>query len=307
MEIDLLKWTQSTINEDASVLLPPADMRQSISQINELPPFPTTASRILQLASDPTADNRKLAEIIELDPLLATQVIRWASSAIYGYRGQISSVQDAISKVLGFNFVLNLTLGLATLAPLKSPIKGPVGTQELWVQSLLSTRLMATLALKLPLENRPQSQDIFLSGLMHNIGFLLLGDQFKEEHTYLCQLIHANPTFAINTIEKFVFGCDHTQLGSWLMQSWSMPKPIIDVVYHHHNPNYRGDNYQLNLLIFLNDYLLGKIGIGDAINQQCPDSVYEQLKVNEDECMEIMADFDQEVIDAKATVETLLA
>ncbi len=307
MEIDLLKWTQSTINEDASVLLPPADMRQSISQINELPPFPTTASRILQLASDPTADNRKLAEIIELDPLLATQVIRWASSAIYGYRGQISSVQDAISKVLGFNFVLNLTLGLATLAPLKSPIKGPVGTQELWVQSLLSTRLMATLALKLPLENRPQSQDIFLSGLMHNIGFLLLGDQFKEEHTYLCQLIHANPSIAINTIEKFVFGCDHTQLGSWLMQSWSMPKPIIDVVYHHHNPNYRGDNYQLNLLTFLNDYLLGKIGIGDAINQQCPDSVYEQLKVNEDECMEIMADFDQEVIDAKATVETLLA
>ena len=181
MEIDLLKWTQSTINEGDGILLPPADMRQSINQVKVLPPFPTTASRILKLASDPTADNRKLADIIELDPLLATQVIRWASSAIYGYHGQISSVQDAISKVLGFNFVLNLTLGLAILAPLKSPTEGPIGIQEL----LLSTRLMSALALKTPPENRPQSQDIFLAGLIHNIGFLLLGDQFKDEYIFV--------------------------------------------------------------------------------------------------------------------------
>ena len=124
---------------------------------------------------------------------------------------------------------------------------------------------------------------------------------------YLSKLIHANPTLTINAIEKFAFGCDHTQFGSWLMRSWSMPKPIIDVVYHHHNPNYRGDNYQLNLLIFLNDYLLGKLGIGDAINQQCPDSVYEELKLNKDECIKIIADFDQEMIDAKTTVKTLLS
>lgn len=307
MEIDLLKWTQSTINQDTSTCLPPADMRQSISQIKELPPFPKTASRILKLASDPLADNRKLSEIIELDPLLATQVIRWASSAIYGYRGKISSVQDAITKVLGFNFVLNLTLGLAMLAPLKSPIKGRIGTQALWTQSLLSTRLMAAIAQKIPAKNRPQSQDIFLAGLMHNIGFLLLGDQFTDEYTYLCKLIHANPTLAINNIENFAFGCDHTLLGSWLMRTWSMPRPIIDVVYHHHNPNYRGDNYKLNLLIFLNDYLLGKIGIGDAINQQCPDAVYEQLEINEIECIQLMDGFGQEVDDAKATVETLLS
>ena len=307
MEIDLLKWTQSMINEDEGVLLPPADMRQSISQIKELPPFPITASRILQLVSDPTSDNKKLAKIIELDPLLTTQVIRWASSAIYGYRGQISSVQDAISKVLGFDFVLNLTLGLATLAPLKSPIKGPVGMQELWIHSILSTRLMAVLALKIPLENRPQSQDVFLAGLMHNIGFLLLGDQFKDEYAYLSKLIRVNPTLSINNIEKLAFGCDHASLGSWLMKTWSMPKTIIDVVYHHHNPNYRGDNYQLNLLIFLNDYLLGQIGIGDAMNQQCPNYVYEQLQLNEDECIEIMTGFDQDVVNAKIMVETLLS
>ena len=307
MDINLLQWTQSTINQDPGNFLPPADMHHSISQIKELPPFPTTANRILQLASDPLADARKLGEIIELDPLLATQVIRWASSALYGYRGKISSVQVAITKVLGFDFVLNIALGLAALAPLKSTSEGIIGTKSLMIQSLASTRLMATMAKKISAENRPQSQHIFLAGLMHNIGFLLLGHQFSSEYTFLNKLIDANPSLAINTIENFAFGCDHAQLGAWLMQTWSMPKPIMDVVYHHHNPNYQGENHQLNLLVFLNDYLLGKVGIGDAVNQLCPDIVFEQIGVKETECMQLLDNFDQEADGIIRTVDDLLS
>ena len=60
MEIDLLQWTQSTINQNPTGFIPPADMQQSISQLKELPPFPATANQILQLASDPLADAKKL-------------------------------------------------------------------------------------------------------------------------------------------------------------------------------------------------------------------------------------------------------
>jgi HD-like signal output (HDOD) protein len=306
-KINLLEWTQSTINRDISGFMPPADMRQSISQVKELPPFPATANRIVQLASDPLADAKKLAEIIELDLILATQVIRWASSALYGFRGKINSVQDAITKVLGFDFVLNLALSLAALAPLKSPIEGSIGTKFLWIQSLASTRLMTAIAQKMPAENRPQPQHIFLTGLMHNIGFLLLGHQFSGEYTYLRKLIETNQTLAINAIENFAFGFDHGQLGAWLMQTWSMPKPVLDVVFHHHNPNYRGQNHHLNLLVFLSDSLLGKIGIGDAINQLCPDSVFEQLLVKQTQCENLLDDLEQDVDGIKATVENLLS
>lgn len=307
MEINLLKWTQSTINQEISSFLPPADMHQSINQVKELPPFPATANRILQLASDPLADARKLSEIIELDLILATQVIRWASSALYGFRGKINSVQDAITKVLGFDFVFNLALSLAALAPLKSSTEGIIGTQSLWIQSLASTRLMTAIAQKMPAENRPKSQHIFLAGLMHNIGFILLGHQFSDEYIYLRKLIDANPTLAINTIENFAFGCDHAQLGTWLMQTWSMPKPVLDVVYHHHNPNYRGQNYHLNLLVFLNDSLLAKLAIGDAVNQLCPDSVFEQLAVKQTECEQLLDNLEQDIDGIKATVGSLLS
>ena len=307
MEINLLKWTQSTINQDISSFLPPADMRQSISQVKELPPFPATANRILQLASDPLADAKKLSDIIELDLILATQVIRWASYALYGFRGKINSVQDAITKVLGFDFVFNLALSLAALTPLNSPTEGTIGTKSLWIQSLASTRLMTAIAQKIPAENRPLSQHIFLAGLMHNIGFILLGHQFKDEYSYLRKLIDANPTLIINTIENFAFGFDHALLGAWLMRSWSMPKPVLDVVYHHHNPNYRGENYHLNLLVFLNDSLLGKMGIGDAVNQLCPENVFEQLSVKPTDCEQLLDNFEQDIDGIKATVESLLS
>lgn len=307
IEIDLLKWTQSTISQNANGFLPPADMQRSINQVKELPPLPATANRILQLASDPLADAKKLAEIIELDPLLSIQVIRWASSPLYGYRGKINSVQDAIAKVLGFDYVLNLTFGLATLSPLKTPVDGIIGTQSLWIQALASTKLMPIIAQKMPTDIRPASEQLFLAGLIHNIGFLLLGDQFSDEYAYLNKLINTNPTLSINSIENFAFGIDHSQLGAWLMQSWSMPKPILDVVYHHHNPHYRGKNYRLNLLVYLNDYLLGKMGIGDAMNQQCPDTVFEQLNIIEKDCIEIMKQLSQNIDDIKTTVDSLLS
>ncbi|MGZ8240513.1 MAG: HDOD domain-containing protein [Methylobacter sp.] len=288
MQPSLIDWTLNSITTELDSFSPPADMRAKISRIKALPPLPGIACRIMKLASDPLADASKLTELIELDPLLTAQVIRWASSSFYGYRGKITSVKEAIIQVLGFDFVLNLALGLAALASLKSPKEGPIGTKTFWVQSLASTHLMKLITEKMPPDKRPQAQQVFLAAFLHNIGFPLLGDQFPDEFGYLNVLIRANPKLTVFNLEKFAFGVDHTLLGAWLMTTWSMPKPITDIVYHHHNPYYRGENYQLNLLTFLNDCLLGQIDIGDGQHQQCPDEVFTQLHVSVEGCKEIL-------------------
>jgi len=307
MQPSFINWTLDVIDSQADVFTPPADMRQKISQINALPPLPGIAHRILKLGSDPLADARKLGELIEQDPLLTAQVVRWASSAFYGYRGKITSVQDAISRVLGFDFVFNLALGLASLAPLKSPRDGQIGTKMFWTHSLASTHLMKALSEKIPAVNRPKPLQIFLAALLHNIGFPLLGDQFPGEFSYLNTLIKANPTLTVFNLENFAFGVDHTMLGAWLMNTWSLPKPLADIVYHHHNPNYLGENYQLNLLTFLSDCLLGQIGIGDARHQSCPDEVFARLQLSVAGCNEILDKLSDAVESITATAEILVA
>lgn len=178
MQPSLIDWTLNSITTQLDSFSPPADMRTKINRIKALPPLPGIAYRIMKLASDPLADASKLTELIELDPLLTAQVIRWASSSFYGYRGRITLVKDAIIRILGFDFVLNLALGLAALDSLRSPKKGPIGTKMFWVQSLASTRLMKLITEKMPVVYRPQAQQVFLAAFLHNIGFPLLGDNF---------------------------------------------------------------------------------------------------------------------------------
>ncbi|NOT12565.1 MAG: HDOD domain-containing protein [Methylococcaceae bacterium] len=305
MQASLINWTLSTIDSQVGVFVPPVDMRQKINQIKALPPLPAIAQKILQLGADPLADARKLGALIEQDPLLTAQVIRWASSSFYGYRGKISSVEDAISRVLGFDFVFNLALGLASLAPLKSPKEGQIGTKMFWTHALASTHLMKVLSERIHAAHRPEAQQIFLAALLHNIGFPLMGDQFPEEFSFLNTLIKSNPSLSVFNLENYAFGVDHTMLGVWLMTTWSMPKPLTDIVYHHHNPFYRGDNYQLNLLTFLNDYLLGLLGIGDAQNQACPDEVFTGLYVTRASLDDILDKLNDKIESISATAEML--
>ncbi len=277
MTPNLINWTLNTINPHQDSFMPPYDMLESIGRLEALPPLPGVALRIMQLADDPSADAAKLAAIIELDPLLTAQIIRWASSPLYAYRGKSLDVQESISRVLGFDFVFNLALVLSALAPLKAPRGGVIGTQLYWIHAMASVRLMSLLNNHLSVENRFNGTQLFQSGLLHNIGWPLLGDQFPLEFGYLNQLILANPNISIIDLERFALGVDHNILGAWLMRSWDMPKPIVDVVYNHHNPNYRGENYKLNLLTYLNDCLLGKLGIGHSQKQSYSDELLVQL------------------------------
>ncbi|AEF99429.1 HDOD domain-containing protein [Methylomonas methanica] len=296
MQSSLFNWTLNAINPQNNGFTPPMDMREAISSIRALPPLPGSAVRIINLISDPKADVDKLAEIIEMDPLLAAQIIRWSTSSLYGYRGKISSVRDAIVRVLGFNFVLDLALGLAVLAPLRAPKAGVIGTRMFWIHALASALLMKKLAQKMPADFNLNAQEVFLAALLHNIGFPLLGHQFPGEFDYLSKLINANPSLSIYNLETFAFGVNHTQIGAWLMSAWSLPRLITDVVYHHHNPFYRGEHCQLTLLTYLNDYLLGQIGIGDAANQTCPEDLWNVLSLEPATGLEIIDSLQDEIV-----------
>lgn len=306
MQAGLIGWTLNAVNQRHTGFTPPLDMRQTIRSIQALPPMPGTAMRIIEMASDPNADAAKLAKVIEFDPLLTAQIIRWASSSLYGYRGKLMTVQQAIVRVLGFDFVLNMALGLVLLSKLKCDTQGAVGTRMFWIHALASTRLMPRLAKQMPDQDCFEPQTVFLTAMLHNIGFPLFGHQFPVEFKHLCTLINANPKLLIFNIETFAFGVNHCQIGSWLMGAWSMPRVLADIVYHHHNPCYRGNHYRLNLLTYLNDHLLGCIGIGDAVHQPCDEFVFDELGLDRQKCQAILENLQQEIDDIMSMADSLV-
>ena len=114
MAAHLAQWNlYSAFDRGGEAQYPIIDIQALIRANDDLPPLPEITRRLLHFRDDPNASTTALAEIVELDPLLAGQMLRWANSAYYGLRTPTESVRDAIVRVLGFNNALALALALA--------------------------------------------------------------------------------------------------------------------------------------------------------------------------------------------------
>ena len=240
-------------------------VEKRIEQVYELPPMPELGRRILELQSDPNAGARELADIVQLDPSLAAQVIRYASSSYYGYTGRITNIQEAISRVLGYDMVMNLAVGLAAGRSFCIPEHGPLGLKNFWEHAILSAVLIQRLAAVMPKSLRPPPAQSYLCGLLHDFGILLLGHLFPPEFQLLNKMAQANPKQSVADLECRLLGMGearemlamgHARIGAWLMEVWCMPEPLRIALLEHHNSEYQGECDVLVHLVQLSDFLL---------------------------------------------------
>ncbi len=255
-------------------------IKQRLEETLELPPLPQTAQRIIKLRVDPNADISDLANIVETDPSLASQVVSWAASPYYSAPGKIKSIHDAIVRVLGFDMVLNLALGLALGKTLSMPKEGPQGVTPYWTQAVYTAAAVEGLVTAIPREHRPGFGMAYLSGLLHNFGYLILAEVFPPHFNAISRHIEANTHVPSHLIEKHVIGINRDQLASWLMQLWNMPEEVVVALRNQNNPDFEGENSEYGKLLFVAQRLLQQRGICQGPKLEVPESVYRQLHLD---------------------------
>ncbi len=267
------------------------EIRRQVESVYELPIIPDMANRILQLSTDPAASVKDVVEVVEMDPSLAAQVVRYARSPFFGYSGNIDTIHEAISRVLGFDLVMNIALGISSGKIFNIPEDGPLGTNAFWRHAIYTAALTQALGKAMPRQMRPKAGTAYLTGLLHNIGFMLLGHLFRPEFMVLNKLAAARPQTSIAELEKRILGMGHArhvvnmghcQLGDWLMQSWNMPQEVIITVREHHNEDYKGEHALYSRLTLVANRMLKRHGIGDARNEEVPEHVLKSLCLSEE-------------------------
>lgn len=265
---------------------PAPEVRRHIEELYELPPMPAVAQRILHLRGDPAASVEDLAGIVQLDPSLSAQVVRYASSPFFGYRGKIDSIQDAIGRVLGFDMVASMALGLGAGKAFRNPPDGPLGMRAFWRHSTYCAALVQSLAKAMPSASRPRPGIAYLAALLHNFGFLLMGHLFQPEFFLLNRLVMANPKTPVTEIEKRVLCMGqardvlcmgHPSIGAWLTHSWKLPDEVTVTVCEHHNADYDGEHAVYPNLVLLANRLLRRHGIGDEVPEPVPEPLLIRL------------------------------
>ena len=259
---------------------PRLDLKRRLREIHRLPAMPAMARRVLQVRANPYAGARELADVVELDPSLTAQIIRYARSPFFGYPGPVDSVQDAIARVLGYDLVMNIALGLASAAPFRIQHSGPLGLAAFWRQAVYCAALTQNLAKALPLESRPRPGLAYLAGLLHNFGYLVLGQLFQTEFFWLNRQAAGRGDTPVWELERAMLQTDHAELGEWLLTSWHLPPEVVTAVRHHHDPGYQGDYSLYPNLVLVANRLLATRGIGDEQAGGPPEAMLDRLRLS---------------------------
>ncbi len=209
----------------------PDSLQQRLQSCRTLPSIPTVVIEVLNLCEREDIGISEIAKVLARDPALAAKVLRIANSAFYGVRAQVTTVDRAIS-ILGINATLSLALSFSFVGNLSKSRKAGFDHSAYWRRSAITGAAARSLA---EWTNKMSRDELFLAGLLQDIGMLVLNEALPE--TYGNLIASANQQHArLVELETESLGTDHGTVGSWMLERWKLPKNLIQSVAASHNP-----------------------------------------------------------------------
>jgi HD-like signal output (HDOD) protein/prolyl-tRNA editing enzyme YbaK/EbsC (Cys-tRNA(Pro) deacylase) len=264
-------------------------IQQRLEETIEIPPLPETAQKIIKLRVDPDATVDDITGVVETDPALAAQVVSWAASPYYAAPGKIRSVEDAIVRVLGFDLVINLALGLALGKTLSLPKDQPQQATPYWQQAIYTAAVIEGLTRAIPRAQRPEAGLTYLAGLLHNFGYLVLAHVFPPHFSLICRHMEVNPHLSHSYIEQHLLGISREQIGAWLMRYWDMPEELASALRFQHDAEYSGAHSVYPNLVCLSVSLLRNRGIGAGPHSEIAQSLFDNLGISREKAEEAVS------------------
>jgi len=276
-------------------------IQKRLEETIEIPPLAQTAQKIIKLRVDPDATVDDITGVVETDPALAAQVVSWAASPYYAAPGKIRSVEDAIVRVLGFDLVINLALGLALGKTLSLPKDQPQQATPYWQQAIYTAAVIEGLNRAIPRVQRPEAGISYLAGLLHNFGYLVLAHVFPPHFSLICRHLEVNPHLSHSVIEKHLLGITREQIGAWLMRYWGMPDELSTALRFQHDPHYQGEHAAHANLVCLAIRLLRNRGIGSGAYSEIPQELFDRLGLSREKANDVV----NKVLDAEVALRAL--
>lgn len=202
-----------------------------ILKSGDLPTLPNVASRLITLTSreDTTLDD--IGALVSQDISLSAKLLKITNSAFYSFPQKVGSVNQAV-RILGMNAVRSLVLSFSFLSMKAGRQKSIFDFRTFWEHSLSSA-----VAAKFILEHveNANTEEIFVSALLQNIGDLILAKVFPAEYNEaLMEIEKGRDSFEV---EKEIFGLTHAEVGAAVTREWGFPdKLILPIEYHHFDP-----------------------------------------------------------------------
>jgi len=278
---------------------------ERIEETLALPMLSPTVEKLLRLRSNPDGGIRELVPLVSSDPSLSSQVVAWANSPMFAAPGRAKSIDDTVVRILGYDLVLNLSISMLLSSELNFEVKGPRGAVPFWTRALSTARLCELLARQIPVTRRPSMGLVYLTGLLHNFGTLILAHLFPSQHAKLCRAVELNPHIEAWRLERSLLSIDSAQLAAWLFRHWGLPPALVEAVEWQNQPQKLAQGSSMALLLSLCSRLLREQGLSDGPVEELPEGVFDKLGLRFQQIDEAIQQFEELRDDIEATVAQL--
>ncbi len=184
-----------------------------------LPSMPNLAIELSRTLARSDVPTREIVKLIQLDPALATKLMRVANSAAFHFGKKARNVHQAVTR-LGQARVQNLAVGFLLKEAFQTRSAAlRKRAKSLWIDSCHVAAVSFMLARHIP---GLDPERAMLAGLIHRIGVLpVLGfaNQFAP--------LKDNPALLDYTVHLFTHA-----LGEKIIRKWGLGEDLVDVARH---------------------------------------------------------------------------
>ncbi|HSO20801.1 MAG TPA: HDOD domain-containing protein [Desulfosarcina sp.] len=230
----------------------------------KLPDAPTIITELNQVIADPRTTSNDVAREVNKSPSLAAMLLKIVNSAYYGFPAKIDRLTRAVT-IIGTKEISGLALGISVMQAFKDIPQEVLNMNAFIRHSLACGMISRILAAQ---NNMAQTEQLFVSGLLHDIGKLIV-HKYYPDHARACMDRGLSNDSAIFSTEKAIIGMNHAQIARRLLEKWNLPPELATNVIHHHSPD-RAPNAKKAGIVHLADIITHGLGIGRSGERTIP-------------------------------------
>ena len=224
----------------------------------KLPEIPSVVSELNEVIANPFSSAQDIANVVNNSPSLTATLLKIVNSALYGCPSRIEKLSQAVT-LIGTKEIYGLALYISVISIFRKIPKEIINMYAFLKHSIACSITARFLAAH---KNLPQTEQLFVSGLLHDLGRVLFFIHFPEDSLNILSYSQ-NSGKLLFEVENEYLGCNHTHFGKHLMQHWNLPPTLENNIFYHHNPS--AAQYKIPAaIVHLADIIVSALGIGSS-------------------------------------------